>query len=175
MAEEAGQPKDEVAEVLVMLDRVSGKPLVAPEPTEDLRAKAKEEAAGRKAIFEHNRRGAEARSGRLPKKLLPSLAAGVTNLMLVNILQERVVPQTAKEAADVAKITAGILKDSLGEGRGTAPLTAEERAKKVGDAEKLEKLLEKRAAEANAALGGAALDGEVWDVDDDPVPPTPET
>lgn len=172
-------PDAVLADITVLRDPNTGKPYVDDgdeETAEQKQVRARSEAAKRKAIFEHRRAGAEARAGRLPRRLTNALASGATNLMLSRIIQEEVVPITAKEAAEVAKITHAIAQASVGEGRSGVPLTDEERKERLAEAAKFEAVLEQRASEATAALDGTPgpeFDPEQWD-DGVEVPATPQ-
>jgi hypothetical protein len=80
--------------------------------------------------------------------------------MLVKILQEELAPATAKEAAEVAKITHAIFREASGQTAGNINLTPAERAERIGAIDKLETELKQRAKETTDALGGAPDEGE---------------
>lgn len=142
------------ATVIVLRNADTGA-LEATEATEDARAVARDAAQRRKAIFEHREAGAKARAGKLPRTLIASLAAGTTNLMLMQLIQQELVPATAKEAADIAKITHGIFREASGQTRGNLNLTPAERDAKLAEVDALEVALKERAGQATAQLGGA--------------------
>lgn len=150
------------AKILVLRGE-NGEMVTAP-ANEETTARARAGAKHRKAIFEHRLEGAKARAGKLPRLLTGSLAAGATNLMLAKLLQEELQPATAKEAAEVAKITHAIYREASGQTAGNLNLTPAERSQRMAEVEELDKELRKRAEEANAKLGGAA------DLDDPPEP-----
>lgn len=150
---------EQMAKIVVLREGVG--PSEAVENTDENRQKAQLEAARRKAMFLHMVKGAQARAGLLPRAMTSAMAAGATNLMLAEILHGNVVPLTAKEAAEVAKITNAIAKDVLGETPDNRDLTPDERAKKLETAVKLEETLRERAkAASDEALGGPARDGD---------------
>lgn len=126
-----------------------------------------DEAKRRKAVFLYRHDGAQARAGVLGSRLQGALAAGAATLMLEKIIQEELVPTTAKEAMEVAKIAYGIHKEMNGAAP-TKDLSATERAQKADDAAALQATLADRAERANANLAGATAD-------DEPIPePAPE-
>lgn len=147
------------AKVIVMRDPDTGAMIGAEANAENI-AQAHDAAARRKAIFEHRVTGASARAGRLPRTLIAALAAGTTNLMLQKILQEELVPATAKEAADIAKITNTIFREQSGQTAGNKNLTPQERAAKEAEVDALSATLAARAKEAGEQLAGAVPDGE---------------
>lgn len=158
------------AQVIVLRDETTGKfrSIPADEATEEERANALQGSKHRKAVWEHRSDGAQARAGTLPRALTASFAAGTVNLMLAKILQEEVVPATAKEAADVAKAAHEIYKSVAG----VAPpqnLSAAEREQRTDTINAFEKQLAERAAKAGVDLGGALPPGEspVTPPDDD--------
>lgn len=139
----------------------------AVEDTPEAREKQVRTAEERKAIFLFNKAGALARAGQLPRLLTGNLSAGATNLMLVSILQGELKPATAKEAAEVAKITHAIFREASGATAGNINLTPEERRDRLSQVDQLQKDLEHRAKEATEALGGAPAD-------DEPAPDAPD-
>ena len=144
------------AEVVPLHDRLQ-------DPAED--AKAEEEAALRRASFESRRVGAETRSGRMPKRLIAQFANGVTSLMLAKVLTEELVPTTAKEAAEVAKIAHAIAKDAAGDVN-PKNRTAEEREELRSEAVKFAAVLEERARKVVEELGqqpDGGIDLSEWD------------
>lgn len=161
------QPQPDEGADVIILRGPDGQPLPVPvdEASEDDLKTAKLGARERKALFQHRKAGAEARAGLLPKSLTAPFAGAVTNLMLAQLLQGEIVPTTAKEAAEVAKITAAIFKDFSGN---AAPkdLTPVERAQRDDEIEKMTGLLQERAKKAgDQMLGGAVPSGEQLEVD----------
>lgn len=142
------------------------------EATPDARDKARKGAQERKAIFEYRKTGADARAGKLPRLLTAAYAAGTTNLMLAKLLNEDLVPASAKEAADIAKITHAIYREASGNSPGNANLTPVERAQRMSEIDVLESSLKERAEEATAQLGGAPPAGEPVDLLLEPPPPS---
>src|SRR5258706_8860830 len=97
-------------------DRVIARADATPDEIENAVAGAKE----RKAIFVHRIHGAEARAGLLPRTITAALSAAVVNHVFAKILQDELVPATAKEAAEVAKaanevykLAAGVVKPEM--------------------------------------------------------------
>ena len=71
----------------------------------------------------------------VPRELVGSLAAGVANMMLVEILVGDLKPKTVREAADAAKVALEIARLEAGEGNpAPADMTAEQRAAKLAEA-----------------------------------------
>lgn len=165
MAEPAEEGPD--ADIIVL--RADDGTAEAVEATPENRAKQEKSAKQRRAEFLFNKDGALARAGQLPRLLTGNLSAGVVNLMLVKIMQGELQPQTAKEAAEIAKITHGIFQSASGQTAGNLNLTKAERADRMVEVDKLQKELELRAAAATEQLGGAPQDGE-----DVPEPEVPE-
>lgn len=155
-----GEPEVEpeaLADVIVLRNE-AGAAEVVPDTPEN-RAKRDKTAEERRAEFMFNRAGALARASQLPRLLTAQLSAGVSNLMLVKIMQGELKPQTAKEAADIAKIAHGIFKESSGQASST--LTPQERDERMGQIDKLSGELAARAkAASEEMLGGAPEDGE---------------
>lgn len=165
-AEATSIREDEVmGELIVLRDPESGA-ISVEEATDETAEQASRGAQHRKAIWNHRKKGAEARAGTLPRSLIASLAAGTTNLMLAKLLQEEVVPASAKEAAEIAKITNAIFRDASGQTHGNVNLTPAERAAKLAEVDNLEVALAERAAAATAQLGGAPADGEELETDE---------
>lgn len=152
--------RDNVVE-LVLRDPDSGeiRALVGDEVTPELEEQATLEAKRRKAEFIHRHEGAQARAGMLGQKLTAAFAGGVVVLMLEKLLQEELVPATAKEAVEVAKASHEIYKSLVGVAAGK-DLTPEERRRKEDDAHELFKTLSARAEKAAAPLSGALQPGE---------------
>lgn len=146
------------AEIIVLRNEQTGNFEAAP-ANGDAKTRARQGAQERKAIFEHRLAGSTARAGKLPRSLTASLAAGTANLMLMRILQDELVPGSAKEAADVAKIAHEIYKSASGSVDGKH-LTPDERAKRFETAEQLAKDLAERAKKVGAPLAGAPNEGE---------------
>jgi len=132
----------------------------------------------RRAEFEYLLAGAEKRAAKLPKALIGSFGHGVANLMLIGLLNGTVVPQTAKEAAEVAKITQEMALRAQGRGPADGPLTPDERKTLLDQAAQLEKGLAARAkAISDEFLAGAPatpdealpeVDEPIeWDLDDE--------
>lgn len=163
--EPATAREDEVmGELIVLRDPESG--LVRTEPaTEENAQEASRGAAHRKAVWQHRKKGADARAGTLPRSLIAAYAAGVTNLMLGKLLQEEVVPSSAKEAAEIANISNKIFREASGATQGNVNLTPAERAAKLAEVDNLEFALAERAKAATAQLGGAPVEGETLEPD----------
>lgn len=155
-----GEPEVEaepIADVIVLRNE-AGVAEVVPDTPEN-REKRDKTAEERRAEFMFNRAGALARASQLPRLLTAQLAAGVSNLMLVKIMQGELKAQTAKEAADIAKIAHGIFKESSGQASST--LTPQERDERMGQIDKLSGELAARAkAASEEMLGGAPEEGE---------------
>lgn len=147
------------AQVIVMRDPDTGE-MIGADATEETRRVALDAAARRKAIFEHRVTGAGARAAKLPRTLMAALAAGTTNLMLQKLIQEELVPATAKEAADIAKITNTIFREASGQSAGNKNLTPAEREAKMAEVDTLTTALAQRAKEAGEHLDGAVPPGE---------------
>lgn len=168
MAEEQTQPEEATPAVpespdakIIVLREDTGETTAVPD-SDEARSKFRKGAQKRRAIFEHNKAGALARSAQLPRLLTGGLAAGATNLMLVKIMQEELAPASAKEAAEVAKITHAIFREASGATAGNINLTPAERADRLNQIDRLEIDLKQKAKEATESLGGApAPDEEV--------------
>jgi hypothetical protein len=167
-SEAISQREEEVmGELIVLRDPDSG--AIRTEPaTEEAQEEASRGAQHRKAVWNHRKKGAEARAGTLPRSLIASLAAGTTNLMLAKLLQEEVVPSSAKEAAEIAKITNTIYREASGQMQGNVNLTPAERAAKLQEVDNLEAALAERSKAATAQLGGAPDDGEELETEPEP-------
>lgn len=161
------------AQIIILRDEQGGMEAVPDEP--DARAKARAGAQQRKAIFEHRLAGAKNRAGMLPRLLTAQLAAGATNLMLAKILQEELMPATAKEAAEVAKVTHAIYQQASGQSAGNLNLTPVERETRLNEIDTLSQALAERAKEATANLGGAPAEGEELDPGPNPAGETEST
>lgn len=147
------------AQIIVLRDADTGEMRAEP-ANDDTRTRARSAAQERKAVFEHRTKGAQARAGKLPRALIAAYAAGATNLMLEKLLQEELVPGSAKEAADIAKITNTIYREASGQAAGNKNLTPPERAAKMAEVETLETALAERAKAAGEQLSGAVPAGE---------------
>lgn len=167
MTEAAYQEHD--AKIIVLRDTETGE-MIGVEADESNRAAARDAAARRKAIFEHRVTGASARAGLLPRTLIAALAAGTTNLMLQKLLQEELVPATAKEASEIAKITNTIYREASGQTAGNKNLTPAERAAKEAEVDALSTTLAARAKEAGEHLAGAVPAGEPVPAAEPPAP-----
>lgn len=148
---------DQGAQIIVLRDEHTGQ-LVAHDADEDSRAEAVTEARRRKAVWEHRNAGAAARAGTLPRQMIAAFAAGTVNLMLAKIMQEEIVPATAKEAADVAKTAHEIYMKHAGVAN-PKDLTPAERKQREDDVAALTEKLAERAKAADAQLGGALPEG----------------
>lgn len=158
------EPEKADATVLILRDE-QGTMQVAQ--TDDDVHLARENAKQRKAIFEHRVAGSTARAGKLPRRLTASLASGTVNLMLAKLLQEEILPASATEAAQVAKVAFDIYKQTAGLASG-AQMTPAERADRLAEVDQLERELLARAKKVSAPLGGATPKGEeVPEVDDE--------
>jgi hypothetical protein len=164
MAEPAVQPEEPEGKLLVL--RTETGESQAVDDTPENREKQTLTAQERKAIFLFNKAGALARAAQLPRLLTGNLSAGATNMMLVSIIQGELKPATAKEAAEVAKITHAIFREASGATAGNVNLTPAERQDRLSQVDQLQKDLEHRANEATARLGGAPTEDEV--VPDEP-------
>jgi hypothetical protein len=167
---EAAGPVETEAKILVLRDGQTQQFVTVADPDPEDREKAASEAQLRRAVFEHRARGAQTRAGLLPRSLTAALAGGTVNLMLAKLLQEEIVPATAKEAADVAKVAHEIFKSSAGVAN-PKDLTPAERKQKEDDVAALETRLHERARAATAQLGGALPEGvtpAAADEDDEP-------
>lgn len=160
------QPVD--ADILVFrqpngqLDSVARSAATEEQLAEEVKGKKR-----RKAEFQYRVKGAQARATQLPRELTRALADGTVNLMLAQVLQQEVVPSTAKEAMDVAKIARDIAASMSG-GEPAKNRTAEEVAQQYDEIDALGAALRKRAEDAKSALDGAPPADAV--VDDDPEP-----
>lgn len=154
----SAEPEPSGAKILVLRDPETGQFGAVGEAGEEQRANARKEAQLRRAIFEHRAEGAKTRAGLLPRAITAALAGGTVNLMLAKILQEEIVPASAKEAADVAKVAHEILMKSSGTAN-PKDLSPAERQAKQDEVSKLERALMERARSQAAVLGGALPDG----------------
>jgi len=147
--------------VIVLRNEATGAFMSVPaaEASDEQKAEAVGGAKHRKAVWQHRLAGAQARAGTLPRLLTASFAAGTVNLMLSKLLQEEIVPTTAKEAADVAKTAYAIYQQVAGDAPGK-DLTPVEREQKRDAIDVMEKELAKRAEAAGVDLGGAVPPGE---------------
>lgn len=156
----AAEPTDGPdAQILVLRDPQTGEMGAVTDPDPEQLEQATHSAKERKAIWEHRAQGATARALTLDKSMTQALATGTVNLMFARILQDELMPKTAKEAAEVAKIAHEIASKQGGLAD-PKDLTAIERAKLIDDADRFKKILERRAAEAGADLSGALEAGE---------------
>lgn len=156
------------AQILILRNDETGQ-FETADNDEENRGRAVTEARKRRAIFEHRVSGAKTRAGMLPRALTASLAGGTVNLMLSKILQEEIVPATAKEAADVAKVAHEIYMKHAGVAN-PKDLSPAERDAKRDEVNKLENALVERAKAATAQLGGALPEGVTpADADEEPV------
>lgn len=181
MADPAEEGPD--ADILV-LRRDDGSAEVV-EATPENREQQAKSAKQRRAEFLFNKDGALARAGQLPRLLTGPLSAGVVNLMLVKILQGELAPQTAKEAAEIAKITHAIFREASGQTAGNINLTPAERDERMTQIDRLQTDLAHRAQQATETLGGApegdeevpdppADDADEWEHDEPPSVAAPE-
>lgn len=114
-------------------------------------------AAANKARFEGAVRGAQARAEMLPRSIISQLAYGVSAKMLVELIRGTYKPKSAKEAADIAKITYELARRESGESDLTITITTpEERAKAL---ETLRILRETALARAGMAPTAALTSG----------------
>lgn len=156
---------EELPDNVIVLRADDGSTEVVADTPEN-REKQEKTAGQRRAEFLFDKDGAMARAATLPRLLTGPLSAGVVNLMLVQIMQGKLKPATAKEAADIAKITHAIFRDASGASHGNLNLTPTERTERLAEIDKLQTELAHRAALATVELGGA-LEG-------DEEPPEPE-
>lgn len=147
------------AQILVLRDPQTGEMGAVTDPDSEQLEQATHSAKERKAIWEHRAAGATARALTLDKTMTSALANGVVNLMFARILQDELMPKTAKEAAEVAKIAHDIAAKSGGLAD-PKDMTPADRAKRVSEAERFAKVLRDRAAAAGADLSGALAEGE---------------
>ena len=152
------QPDETDAQILILRDPETGQFGAVGEAGEEERANAKKEAKLRKAVFEHRAEGAKNRAGLLPRSITAALAGGTVNLMLAKLLQEEIVPGSAKEAADVAKVAHEIYMKHAGVAN-PKDLSPAERDARRDEVSVLERALAERAKSATAALGGALPKG----------------
>lgn len=154
--------EDALAEVVMLHDRPGEAPRAIPfeEATDDEKIRSETGALERRAVFEHRVAGSQVRAGMLPRALAAPAAMAVTNLMLAQLLQQEIVPTTAKEAAEVAKVAMGIYKEMSGN---VSPehLGPLERQQRDDTITAFEHTLRERAKAASAVeMGGAIPAGE---------------
>ena len=109
-------------------------------------------AARNKAAFESFVRGGKARAEMLPRGGIQNLAFGVTGLMLNQLMTGRLKPASAKEAADIARITHDIARKESGEDGTTVVRSPEERERAVAAILELANAAKARAIEAGAIV-----------------------
>lgn len=125
-------------------------------------------AAENKARYDAFLRASADRAKSLPREDVRAKAFAATNLMLSNIILGRVKPKSAKEAADVAKITYELGRRETGdEDLATQITTPEQRQAVLGGIKDLLLAAKARAVEDGLIPPEAEiLDAEVVDEDD---------